>query len=154
MLSTDINCRIKTKDIFTHPWVTDFENDYLKNNKFESFNSNSVPVVEAVSNKKEGIKQPFSLNNKKENTNSLNLENNLRDKSADCKKSSKKNSVLEEHREKIQENLKSQKKYSLENALNNTQDFSDFSSLSKTESLFDKVLTQVTDKNKGNFSYK
>ena len=55
--------------------------------------------------------------------------------------------MLEENREKILENLNYQKLTSLQLAMNSTNELS-YSEQDKTHSLFDKVLTQVKERNK------
>ena len=38
LLSPDIKIRLKVKDIFTHPWVVNFEKDYKRSGKVDNQN--------------------------------------------------------------------------------------------------------------------
>ena len=92
------------------------------------------------------IKKDKFMFDEKDEIHSIPEYNNKR---SDKKKPSVKNSQLEENREKIKESLNMQKKNSMQMALNSTNDFSYYENSVKTDSLFDKVLTQVKERNKG-----
>ena len=150
MLTPEISSRLKVKDIFSHPWVLSFES---KNEEKE------------IEKPKEDVSEQFSaINELMKGTNKAQplkeIINRIREKSIDRKSSKevfvkekhsakseiKSGSFHEENREKIKENLNNQKINSLHMAMNSTQDLSYYEE--KSDSLFDKVLTQVKERNK------
>lgn len=156
------NFRFKTKDIFSHPWILDFESAYEtgKESTLSSISGNNSKNSTSGFKKEESkpkghLRKISGVNNKGLNIPKSALKQDNKpiepeeDKKTDIKKRSLKDNKLEEHREKIKENLHLQKLNSVKEAINSTQDFSLLSNGDRTDSLFDKVLTQVKERNKG-----
>jgi hypothetical protein len=140
-LTPEISSRLKVKDIFSHPWVNSFDKNEIKENERKSqdiIDLNKSDI--ATTNKRSQDLQNF-LNRIKEQT----IEKSQLE--IKPKHSNKSGSLLEENREKIIENLNYQKLTSLLVAINSTNELS-YIEQDKTHSLFDKVLTQVKERNK------
>ena len=141
---------MKIKDIFTHSWVVSFEKELIEKEKTDSL---ELPdKFNKSSNEKINFKEESQMKLKKDSQNISKIQikdENLQISQEKNKKGSFKGSQIEESREKIQESLNSHKKSSIQMAI----DSSDFQleNLEKTDSLFDKVLTQVKERNKGKF---
>jgi hypothetical protein len=141
LLTPEISSRLKVKDIFSHPWVNSFDKNEIKENERKSqdiIDLNKSDI--ATTNKRSQDLQNF-LNRIKEQT----IEKSQLE--IKPKHSNKSGSLLEENREKIIENLNYQKLTSLLVAINSTNELS-YIEQDKTHSLFDKVLTQVKERNK------
>jgi hypothetical protein len=141
LLTPEISSRLKVKDIFSHPWVNSFDKNEIKENERKSqdiIDLNKSDI--ATTNKRSQDLQNF-LNRIKEQT----IEKSQLE--IKPKHSNKSGSLLEENREKIIENLNYQKLTSLQVAINSTNELS-YIEQDKTHSLFDKVLTQVKERNK------
>ncbi len=156
MLTSEISSRLKVKDIFHHPWVISFdknENKEIDSNNIKSqekevcdLNKSDLSGNNNIANKRSLDLQNF-LNKIKEQTVEKNPNPNPNPSEIKPKYSNKSSNLLEENREKILENLNYQKLTSLQLAMNSTNELS-YSEQDKTHSLFDKVLTQVKERNK------
>jgi hypothetical protein len=142
---------MKIKDVFSHPWVLNFE----KENKAESLNNsessklNKSAVDKLNYSENLGLKKMKELEmelKKIENMQNVSEEKNLKYQSGSEIKNVK-NSKNDDSLEKIKDNLNYHKKNSIKQAL----DSSDFQleNFHKGDSLFDKVLTQVKERNQG-----
>jgi serine/threonine protein kinase len=157
LLTPEISSRMKIKDVFSHPWVVYFEKEILeKENTGNSFNNsensklNKSAVEKLNYSENMGLKKLKELEmelKKIENIQNISVDkNNKKQLGTELLKNSK-NVNINNSIEKIKENLNYQKKNSIKQAL----DSSDFQleNIQRSDSLFDKVLTQVKERNKG-----
>lgn len=158
-MTSEISSRLKVKDIFYHPWVISFDKNENKEIDINNLKSQEKEVNDLnksdisgnnnnIVNKRSLDLQNF-LNKIKEQTVEKNANPNANPNQSEIKPkySNKSSNLLEENREKILENLNYQKLTSLQLAMNSTNELS-YSEQDKTHSLFDKVLTQVKERNK------
>jgi hypothetical protein len=141
LLTPEISSRLKVKDIFYHPWVVSFDKNENKEIEIKSQEVNDLNKSDISVNNKRSLDLQNFLNKIKEQT----VEKNQSE--IKPKYSNKSSNLMEENREKIIENLNYQKLTSLQFAMNSTNELS-YSEQDKTNSLFDKVLTQVKERNK------
>jgi len=124
LLTPDINNRLKVKDIFYHPWVVSFEKEY-KERKLKEISL------------KEQIYQNIEVSNK--NT------SEIKEKAINKEKTE----IEEKLNKEINKKIYLSKENNNNKQINGKNDFSIFESnnLNK-DSLFDKVLSQVEEKNR------
>lgn len=147
----DISQRMKIKDVFYHPWVISYEKEFAdQDNKRNSVDQRDRSKLDRSSiddsheNSRSYKLKEFEIEFKKIKENE-NIQVNKQKVNPEVKSS--KNSVNGDALEKIKENLNSHKKSSIKIAM----DSSDFQLDSNEvgDNIFDKVLNQVMEKNKG-----
>ena len=194
LLSPDIKNRFKISDIFSHPWVRNFEKDYIEQNIIIKKKVDNSSLVEKNINffnktSDKPIKVDDIKNENKETYNQVEniIKENINDKYKEkkeniiCKKtkieekSEKLNELFDEKSKNIDSNnslleiinsqnkdnntLIEKKELKLSKSDVNSQNYVDlpkshdcslFKERNSKESLFDKVLNQVQEKNKSN----
>ena len=126
----DKNSRIKIKDVFTHPWVVEFEKEIAFNSK-DSLDLSTPENLSSISvnqncNSSSKIPRPYSRN--------------------DPNKLNKNQAGPKLDRDLKPNLLYSANKPSISTAADDLSPFYE----EQSDNLFDKVLIQVKEKNKGN----
>ena len=168
MLTPDEKNRVKAKEIFSHPWVKTFEKKPYEEVKISIDKDKEIkeeikkiePVLSKPSNKHENkitdnLKNDKVIGSKKKDLKKDKSSPNVCTSKSDLRKHSDKieksaDDPKEISRQLMIKNINQQKENSIFEALNSSvQEFSLLNNIDKSDNLFDKVLTQVKERNKG-----